>query len=420
MKNKILAIALSAVIAFALWLYVISVVSPESEDTFYDIPVSYQNDVLEERGLMIVSEKPTVTLRLKGNRSDLNELNADNITILVNLGAIQAPGTQMLGYNISFPGNIPSNAVVPVSQSPNILQLKVENKIKKSIPIELEYIGRVPEGYIDDRNNPVMDATTIEVSGPESAVANIHHASIAVDLSGRTESIIGEFTYTLCDAEGTPVDAEMVVTNKENVNLSVKIQRMKEIPVVLELVEGGGASSADCVVERSMDSIWVSGSESKLRDLNAVDLGSVDLAQLQKDTNVLIFDVNLPEGVTNITGESQVTVTITFPELGRKKISVTAENFQASGVAEGMEVNWITQTLEVEVRGPKDLVKRITDKDITVTVDFTGEELGGVSKTPKVIISKEFDGVGTVSVPTITANLQEAVSQEETTDATEG
>ena len=72
MKNKIWHIALSVVIAFALWVYVITTVSPESEDTFYDIPVTYQNDSLDERGLMIVSDTPTVTLHLKGNRSDLN------------------------------------------------------------------------------------------------------------------------------------------------------------------------------------------------------------------------------------------------------------------------------------------------------------------------------------------------------------
>ena len=128
MQSKFWRIALSVAVAIALWAYVITTVSPESEDTFYDIPVSYQNDVLEERGLMIVSEKPTVTLTLKGNRSDLNELNENNITIVVNLAAIQAPGTQMVKYDLSFPANLPNNAFEILSQTPNLLQLKVENK----------------------------------------------------------------------------------------------------------------------------------------------------------------------------------------------------------------------------------------------------------------------------------------------------
>ena len=135
MQSKFWRIALSVAVAIALWAYVITTVSPESEDTFYDIPVSYQNDVLEERGLMIVSEKPTVTLTLKGNRSDLNELNENNITIVVNLAAIQAPGTQMVRYDVSYPANLPNNAFETISQTPNVLKLKVENKIKKRYPL---------------------------------------------------------------------------------------------------------------------------------------------------------------------------------------------------------------------------------------------------------------------------------------------
>ena len=125
MKNKAISIMVSAAIAVTLWIYVITTVSPESEETFYDIPVTFQNDFLEERGLMIVSETPTVDLKLKGNRSDLNELNATNISLLVNRAGIQAPGSQMVNYDIKFPGNIPDNAIEVLSQSPNVLQLKV-------------------------------------------------------------------------------------------------------------------------------------------------------------------------------------------------------------------------------------------------------------------------------------------------------
>ena len=59
MKNKFLAMAVSVVVAFGLWLFVITVVSPESEKTYFDIPVVLQNkDVLEQRGLMVVSDTP--------------------------------------------------------------------------------------------------------------------------------------------------------------------------------------------------------------------------------------------------------------------------------------------------------------------------------------------------------------------------
>lgn len=404
-QSKIWRIVLSAAIAFTLWMYVVTTVSPEYEETFYDIPISYQNDVLEERGLMIVSETPTVTLKLKGNRSDLNELNANNITILVNLASIQAPGTQMLRYDVSFPGNFPSNAFETISQTPNLLQLKVENKVKKSVPIQLEFIGSVPEGYIDDKENPVMDTAVVEVSGPESSVNQIDHAAIQVDLTGKTESIVGAYEYVLCDAEGEPVDAEMVTTNVEEVNLSVKIQRMKEVLLQLNVVDGGGATADACKIELTKESIWVSGTESKLRDLEVVELGTVNLAELKAETNTMTFDVVLPEGVTNVSGVTEVTATISFPSLSKMKLTISQEQFLTMGVPEGAEVTWITEVVEVELRGPKDAIKKLTEKDITVMVDFSDEELGSISKVPKISLPSAYSNVGAISVTSVTANL---------------
>lgn len=406
MSNKFVRFFLALVISFALWMYVITTVNPEYEDTFYDIPVSYQNDILEERGLMIVSETPTVTLRLKGNRSDLNQLNASNITILVDLSAIQAPGTQMLRYNVSFPGNFPNNAFEPISQTPNLLKLKVEKKVKKTVPIQLEYIGSVPEGFVADKENPVLDTAVVEVSGPKSSVDLIHKASIQVDLTDRKESLVGAFNYVLCNEAGEPVDAQMVVTNVEEVNLSVKVQAIKELPLVVTLVDGGGADQNSCELALTRESIWVSGSENILRDLNSLELGTVNLADLKEETNTITFDVVLPEGVTNMTGESQVTATITFPDLVRKKFSINKNQFQTTGIPEGANVVWITEVVEVELRGQRDLIQKLSEKDITVTVDFSGEELGSISKVPKISLPGGYSNVGEISVSPVTATLQ--------------
>ena len=51
MKNKVLYILLSVVVACGLWLYVITVVSPESRETFRDIPVVLQNEKALHRGV---------------------------------------------------------------------------------------------------------------------------------------------------------------------------------------------------------------------------------------------------------------------------------------------------------------------------------------------------------------------------------
>ena len=60
----------------------------------------------------------------------------------------------------------------------------------------------------------------------------------------------------------------------------------------------------------------------------------------------------------------------------------------------------------MELRGPKDLIQNITAADVTVIMDFEGEEPGHVSKMPKVVISDSFAGVGAITVPAIAATVQ--------------
>ena len=81
-KNKLLWMLVSLVAAFLLWLYVITFISPESEQTYTGIAVidpAGTERVLDARGLMLLQEEPiTVTLTLEGNRSDLAKLKASD------------------------------------------------------------------------------------------------------------------------------------------------------------------------------------------------------------------------------------------------------------------------------------------------------------------------------------------------------
>ena len=111
MKQKILYGILAVAISFSLWWYVVTVVSPEFDDTFYDIPVVLSGETfLHERGLMVLDEKlPTVTLKLSGNRSVLSKLNSGNITLVADLSKISDTGEQQLTFSVVYPGDVPQN-----------------------------------------------------------------------------------------------------------------------------------------------------------------------------------------------------------------------------------------------------------------------------------------------------------------------
>ena len=407
MKSKILACLLSVVVAFGLWLYVITVVSPESEKTYYEIPVVLQNkDILSERGLMIVSDIPTVTLALKGKRTILNDLNEANINVLTNVANIEKPGTHRLSYDISYPGNIADNEISVLSSSTDLITLKIENKIKKSIPVVIDYGGSaVPEGFIADLKNAQLDSPNIVISGPESVISQITQARIQVDLNGQTKTMIGEYEYTLSDVNNEPVDAEMVTTDVEKVILKIQIQQVKEIKLEVEVIDGGGATSKTSSIKINPETIRISGSDTLLEGLDVLTVGTINLGEILRDQN-LKFDIVLPEGITNETGVDKVAVEVKFPQLLKKTFNVT--NIQAINVPEGLEVDMITQALEVTVRGEIDLVKAMKESDLTVIVDFTGAQIGTATMKAEVAISKAFSAVGAVGTYQVSATLQES------------
>lgn len=403
MKSKILTVVLAVALAFGLWLYVINVVSPESEMTYYDIPVILQNeDILSERGMMIVSETPKVTLQLTGNRTDLNNLNEANINLIVNVATISTPGTHSLGFQESYPGNVD---VATASKNPSRVTIKVENRIKKTVPVVIDYMGTtVPEDFIADTENAQLDYAYVDVVGPQSTVDQITQAVIQVSLEGKEETIVDQQVYTLCNAQGDPVDAALVTTNVENINVTVKIQRLKELEFTVVVVDGGGATEQTCTITIEPKKIRVTGSDQILEDLESIELGTINLGELPKDTT-LTFPVILPEGVTNEAGVTEAQVKVNFPALKTRSFKVTS--ILPINVPEGLEVDMITQALTVKVRGPSGLVKNMNASDITVTVDFSGKQVGTETMKANVVIASAYSEVGVLENYTVSAALRE-------------
>lgn len=416
MKNKILSAALSLVIAFVLWFYVITVVSPGSEDWVYDIPVVFEGETVltEDRGMMITSrsEDVLIDLKLSGNRTDLAKVNRGNITIKVDLSKVYDPGEHELTFNPIFPGDVPSGALTVESKYPETVKLTVEKKVKKPVDVRVNFVGSAAENFMVDTENRILDYPTVNVTGPSSVVELIDHAKIDVDLTDRVESISENFRYTLCDADGNPVDVELVTTDVAEVHLDVKIQRFKQIPLTLALTYGGGTTehSVEVIVEPAY--ISVSGSELMLEDLNEIQLGSIDLSAIEADFEQT-YPITLPEGITNLSERTEATVKVQFLNLAIMDFEVT--DITTANVPEGMEAELMSQVLKVRLRGPAAIMKKLTAQDIKVVVDFSGKELGSFTIKPTITVSGEaFANVGAVGSYSVSATLREIV--EETTE----
>jgi len=409
MKNKIWSLLLSVILATSLWMYVTTTVSPNSRTTIADIPVVFEGEswLLENRNLMIVDGmNAIVDLEVSGNRSDLNKLNRSNVILKIDLTKIYEAGSASMTYSISYPPDVPSGAITVENRSPAAIGLTVEKRLTKEIPVNVSFTGAVPENFIADTENVVLDYPVINIKGPASVVEKIAKARVDIDLEDRTESLSETYRFTLCDEEDNPMDVEQITTDVAEVHLDVKIQRYKEIPLKLNVIYGGGATEGYTRYEIKPASIRVSGSDAVLADLSEIVLDTVNFAE-ETENSETPYPINLPEGVTNLTGLTEATVEIRFVGLSIKEF--ITENIKLTNVPAGLEGELMNKVMKVTLRGPVGRINQIKPEDIVVTVDLTGKEPG--ASTVKAAISVRGDTeelIGAVGTHTVSVTLKEA------------
>lgn len=408
-RNKLYSVALSLAVAFGLWLYVVNTVSQQDDRTYYNVPVVMEGEsILNEDNLMITSRSTsTVSVHLSGPRGELNKItNSNSLTVKADLSKITEPGDDIaLAYTVVYPSNVNGSSLTEESRNPQAIYVDVDYRRTKEIPVQVSWTGSRSEDYIYDTENAVLDNPTITVAGPAAVVDQIDHAQIEVDLSEQVKSISQSYRYTLCDAAGEPVDAQQIVTSVEEVRLDMQIQRIKELDLVVDVVYGGGATASNTEITLSQETLRVSGGEAVLSELgDSFTVCTINLADVERSSTELTFPINLPEGVTNQTGVSELTVKIRISDVMTRE--VTIENFRVVNVPEGLSAEIITASLTVKVRGPADEITSLEEEDIVAEADFTNAEVGTATYRVVVIFPEGFEDVGALKTNSVTAMVQ--------------
>ena len=385
MNNKYVKIGISFLMAFCLWLYVVSTVSPEAEETYSNVPVVIQNEsALNDRGLMITEIKVnTVKLTLQGKRTDLAKLNSGNISVAVDVSNILDADVHNLSFRESFPGDIADNAIVVQNRTPNKITIVVENRVSKVVPVVVSYDAEQLPADFTLEGGAILDVENINITGPESVIDQITQARIDLDLEDRTESINQGFVYTLCDENNRQVDAELVTANTDTVNVELKILRSKKVALDLTVLPGGGATRDDLEITISPAEIWVYGSDKPVQMLgDTLIIGQIDLS---KPLQELEFElpIELDDGIFN--EELLTTAMVTIEWKQKDEVTYEVTDIELKDVPEDMEAELVTKSLSVTVRGEMIDLMEFKPEDIVVSVSAANLQPGSVSAVDAVV-----------------------------------
>jgi YbbR domain-containing protein len=362
--------------------------------------------VLNEKNLMITEiSTETVSMNLIGSREDLNKVDSSNMSVKINLSNIEEPGERIpLQYIPSYPATVANTAFEVSHRNPSVIFVSVDYRRTSEIPVKVKWTGTRSESYLYDTENYILDYTTVTITGPAYVADQIDHAQVLVDLSDRTESFSESFRYTLCDAEGNPVDAKQITTSVEEVLLTGQIQQIKEVDLVADVIYGGGAAPENTTITLSPEVIRVSGGQAVLEELgDTYTVCSINLADIEKTSNELKYTITLPEGVTNKTGVSEVVVTVRFSGLRTKDVVIN--NIEMINVPEGMTAEIINANLTVRLRGPEAEIANLTEQDISAVVDLSAAEAGTATYKATIVVDEAFPHVGAMKTSSVSATV---------------
>ncbi len=405
--NKALYIALSLLIAVVFWLYVDDVQGSAITETYYRVPIEFigAEDTLPSRGLMLSEgEDITIDLKLSGPRILISGLDKDDIRIQVNLSNISAVGTYTLNYQLLYPDDVDSTKITRDWASRTMVTVEVVELYTKMIPVEVAATGEVAEDYIYMAERLVLDPATLTVSGREEDVDQVASARINLDLTGVSSSISRKFDYDLLDADGNVVEVEGIRISDNQVQVDAPIYLIKTLDLTVKFKESPGSMLEDVKWKLEQNTIEVAGDAASLENKEDILLGEIDLSSLLSDTE-MVLDISLPAGTVNISGFTTTTLTISFSDdLATKALSVS--NISAVGLSEGQSFDRLTNSVEVVLRGPEDILDQVTAEDVRIVVDLEEYTSNGTYSVPAQVLVDGYDNVGAVGSCSVACKIR--------------
>lgn len=396
----------SLVLAFVLWFLVAQIYDPKDTVTFNNIQVRLINtELLDEEGKVyeVLDNSNLVRVTVTGPQSIVkSELRRSDIVAEADMSKLTDINTIAITY---YCENV-SNDSVEIKGNHDSVRLNVEDKTSKWIKLESNTIGEVASGYLI--GNVTLDQTNIEVTGPKSAISQVDHAGVDINVTDSTSSLSANVDIKLYDADDNELTLESVKKNVNSAHMTVEVLATKEVPVEIEYMgvpEDGYMATGE--VESSVPTVRIAGTASALVGISAITVPE-DRMNITGQSSDLVDIINLKEylpsnvRLANKSFDGKITATVYIEPIDTKDLTIPADNISITGVPDGMEAE-VTSTAEeynITVSGLTRNVSILRDSSVTGVLDLNRwmEDNGLEELTP-----------GNYTIP-VTFNLSEDIT----------
>lgn len=370
----------SLFLAFTIW-YVANIQSdPIQAQQFQSIPVQMAPDAS-----MLLVNQPTTSVRvnLRAQRSTLQSLARDDITVTANLTGKTA-GT----HTVPLIVRVNRSGVITTDTQPTQITVVLEQAIAQQKPINLNIVQPPSADYNYDP--PVSDLLQAEIRGASGKVDSVMELRGDLDLSGQRGVYTTVLTFVPVDADGNRVTD--VTINPASTVATVNIYPRPDVRqltirpnILFETLAPGYVFQS---VRAEPQLVYLSGTPAALALLgDTISTAPIDLSG--KTGN---FTLNVPlelpsDDLLVLNGENSVRVDV---GLGAQIIARQIDNVEVEviGLPAEATINLNPPTVSAILAGPFDTIQTLTNEDVQAIIDVNGLEAGSHSVTPRITLKQ--------------------------------
>lgn len=370
-------IILSLLLAILIWLVVAMTLYPSIPKTIENIPLSVDiaGSPAADSGLSVIScDVDTVDVQLVGSRTQIGNLNAENLTAYVDYENVTSTGKKTLsikvksdsGINYEVKSITPSTAVVELDKY-DTLPFEVKPKIPNV---------KYAEGKTIDPDEFTCEPDIINITGPSAQLAKI---SSVYAVSDRNLTLDSSYTLNsdevqLFSEDGTRIDASSLLFDTSTFTINIPVLTQKTVKPVVQILNAPTDFDQSCLdFKMSADSLTIASNNSFSEIPDTLDIGKIPLSDLDigYSNTFDISSVLETSGMINKSGIDSITVTLNDEGLAKKEIVLDGSSIRLSNTPnDNYDYDILTQKLTISVIGPEGVISELTASDFTADVNL--------------------------------------------------
>ncbi len=410
LDSQLLWAIIALIVALAMWVYVTNQNADEFKRTFRAVRVEFVGeDILRQSRNMVITDPDysTVTIEVVGPRRIVSSLRESDLVAQVDVSKLNQAAYTSQSYTIVFPDGSDVSSLSTTSRTPETINFMVSKLVSRTLQVRGSFDGSLAEGYTAE--TPQFDPSTITITGPEAYIRDVDYAWVTFGAENVSQTYTVETGYTLMDKDGNVCSIQEISFSDDVVTATLPILIVKEIPLTVELVSGGGATAENArVTIEPEDTITLAGDSATLARKNRIVLATIDLADFTSSFTDT-YPIPLDDDTVNVTGITEAKVTVEIVGLATKSFTIRSQNLSCINVTEGYDYGILSENLEVVLRGPADVLDMIGSENITAVADLLDYKNSVGIFMPEVTIYVDgFADVGAVGDYTISVELKKA------------